>query len=880
LAEKSFCDAKMLDFRGSARLAPMLQRSRVCIVAAALVLGLAACGGRSSILTPSPAEAGGTAPSERCDGRDQDGDGRVDEDFRDPQGRYVDRLNCGSCGHACLGALPNAIEVGCQVIGEQPVCAATRCAGGFGPSQSGSCVALDDHLCLGCLEDGDCGTLAGARCVDIAGEMRCARACGDGCPSGYVCEGADHCAPAGGSCDCNANEPDFSLACTAFGNGGNCVGIAQCKAGTLSECRAPDEICDGADNDCDGKIDETFVDSRGAYSRDLRNCGACGADCTADVDAGLDLTCGGDPFAPSCVHDCPDAADGIQIGDFLDADRELDNGCECRVTASRDDPGGDPLDADCDGADGKILNSFYVSVDGDDSGPGSPTRPLRHIDTAIERAAATFGAEQQRLHVFVASGVYTETVHMRDGVSLHGGYRSDFLAQSTDGFEVIVVAPSDTDAPLGAALTSVRAGFSPTLIEGISFRGRDALGAGEPAAGIDLQEPGVQLVLRHVRVSSGKPGAGNSGIEGAAGSGPSTTPTDGSPPRAAVENAAHTCIAGFSNRVIGGSPGNNICDGVDVSGGTGGASTCPSFGSLEGAGVAGQSNTSVGGSPGIGGVGGRDLSGPIQNDNACPTPVCCGLADFTVPNNVVVLPGAGLPGSDGSSGVSGSACSDPLGSFSFGTWTAGSATDGTNGTAGGGGGGGGAGGGVEMQFIDGSCEFPDGLGGAGGGGGAGGCGGKGGRAGRSGGIAIGVLIRAVSAERLPVLDGVEIITHDGGAGGAGGAGGDGGRGGSGGFGGELPDRLRSSPPLAGPVAGERGGKGGDGGGGGGGGGGCGGSSLGVWVTGLGMQPDLRARFRSGNAINVGEGGAAGLGGGGPAAALDGAAGLSLDVLVR
>jgi hypothetical protein len=482
--------------------------------------------------------------------------------------------------------------------------------------------------------------------------------------------------------------------------------------------------------------------------------------------------------------------------------------------------------------------------------------------------------------VFVASGVYTETVHMRDGVLVHGGYRGDFLAQSTDGFEVVVVAPADTDDPLGAALTGVRVGFSPTLVEGISFRGRDALGPGAAAAAIDLQEPGNMFVLRHVRVRSGKPGAGESGFAGSAGSGPMSTPTDGSPPRAAIENTAHMCISGFSNRVAGGSPGSNVCDGADVSGGTGGASTCPAFGALEGAGFAGRSNTSVGGASGIGGVGGRDLSGPIQNDPACPTAVCCGLADFTVPSNVVVLPGAGLPGSDGASGVGGSACSDPVGGFSFGAWLAGHATDGTNGTAGGGGGGGGAGGGVEMAFVDGTCEFPDGLGGAGGGGGAGGCGGKAGRAGGSGGAAIGVLIRAVSSERLPVLDGVEIVTHAGGDGGAGGAGGDGGRGGSGGFGGELPDQLRSSPPLAGPVAGERGGKGGDGGGGGGGGGGCGGSSLGVWIVGLGDQPDLRARFRSGNAFNIGSGGGAGPGGGGPAPALAGASGLSMDVLVR
>src|SRR5262249_41947238 len=163
-----------------------------------------------------------------------------------------------------------------------------------------------------------------------------------------------------------------------------------------------------------------------------------------------------------------------------------------------------------------------------------PTRPLRSIDTAVQRAFATIGTEGLRNHVFVASGVYTETVHMRDGVFLHGGYRGDFRAQSNSGFEVIVVAPANTDAPLGAALTPRRPGHTRTLLEGISFRGRDAPASGAGAAAIDLEDPGPALVLRNLRVSSGKPGGGQSGAAGGAGAAALSAPGDGDAPRAAI----------------------------------------------------------------------------------------------------------------------------------------------------------------------------------------------------------------------------------------------------------------------------------------------------------------------------------------------------------
>ncbi|MEC7523931.1 MAG: hypothetical protein VYE22_28880, partial [Myxococcota bacterium] len=47
------------------------------------------------------------ALAEACDTQDDDCDGEVDEDFRDAEGRYVDRLHCGACAVPCVEPGPN-----------------------------------------------------------------------------------------------------------------------------------------------------------------------------------------------------------------------------------------------------------------------------------------------------------------------------------------------------------------------------------------------------------------------------------------------------------------------------------------------------------------------------------------------------------------------------------------------------------------------------------------------------------------------------------------------------------------------------------------------------------------------------------------------------
>jgi len=823
-----------------------------------------------------------TPSEEVCNGLDDDLDGEVDEPFRDERGRYVGNDHCGACGASCapMGMLELAAD--CTLLDESPVCAATRCVEGYGVSSTGRCVSAWDHLCLACVDDADCGQIPTARCSDVGGEARCTTGCEFGCPHGYACIG-DACQPMAGSCACEPGD-SFTLACAITDVGDTrCVGSALCEEGVLSACMTREEVCDEVDNDCDGTIDEEFRDRRGAYILDIHHCGECGVDCTLSEVPEGDLICGGDPFAPTCVLDCPDARDGIHPGDRIDADRAIGTGCECTVSEANDLPGPvgaeeSALDVNCDGADGIVLESFYVAADGNDGGPGSPSRPLRSISVALQRALESLESDEPRPHFFIAAGAYTETLVLPDGVQLHGGYRRDFRALDPNGFRVEVRAPADTDAPGGAALQARNAGLRPTVVEWLALRGLDAVGPSAPAFGVYVLEPGPLLAFRNVEIRAGVAGTGVPGPVGEAGAPPTAEARSGDVPRAAVENDAHRCLTTDSNAVRGGEGGSNTCGDREVSGGNGGSSECPAFSAFQPSGAAGRAAGAVAG--GAGGTGGQDSRGPITG-LSCSLPVCCGLADFSVPTEFTG-PQSGLPGADGSSGRPGIGCSDPLGSFDGDRWLGDTPTGGTDGTAGSGAGGGGAGGGTEMEWFPGQCEFRDGLGGGGGGGGAGGCGGRAGGPASSGGPSVAMLIRVADGrESLPALDQVTLAPSDGGRGGDGGAGGDGGLGGTGAFGGALSRAERSTPTLAGPFPGGRGGKGGNGGSGGGGGGGCGGGSIGIWLTGVGdREPPDAARWRTANTFRLARGGGAGLGGGGAAAAADGVTGGARDVVVR
>ncbi|QQR90086.1 MAG: hypothetical protein IPJ88_18395 [Myxococcales bacterium] len=436
---------------------------------------------------------------ELCNNEDDDLDGIVDEDFRDADGRYVHTEHCGGCDRACTTSGSYVISVGCEVLDDVATCIAQQCETGYIPGRNSLCVPEEQHLCLPCVDDGDCGLALGARCVAISDELRCSIRCTDECPEGYSCtEGS--CIPSGGSCSCEQGE-FFAAACALEDPEGNfCVGRAQCTDGQFSECEVPNEVCDEQDNDCDGAIDEDFKNAVGGYDQFVEHCGRCGGDCSVSSTPTLPLTCGGDPFAPSCIVLCEETLDGLAPGDHVDADGQIATGCECVFGSQSDESGpslaeGDALDTNCDGADGIVTQSFYVSPDGDDNNPGSPSKPLQSISEAVLRAEETLETDAIRSHIFIAAGTYIESVTLPAGLHLHGGYRRDFRELDPEGYRVDLRAPSNTTAYGGAALSIVADMNRASSVERLAIYGRDALSDEEPAIALHVINPSGSITL-------------------------------------------------------------------------------------------------------------------------------------------------------------------------------------------------------------------------------------------------------------------------------------------------------------------------------------------------------------------------------------------------
>jgi hypothetical protein len=379
---------------------------------------------------------------------------------------------------------------------------------------------------------------------------------------------------------------------------------------------------------------------------------------------------------------------------------------------------------------GLPCSAVYVAPTGDDGAAGTRDAPVQTITAAIAIASAASPAEA----VFVQAGSYAESIDMKAGVSIYGGFDATWTRADSAVTSITGASPAVT-----FHLITV-----PTSLDHVTIKSADGAGPGASSIGV-LVQSSMKIELDSVTVLPGKGADGADGSDGTGGGG-GTAGANGKP------GMEHSSFPGCDEHTVPvGQPGGSSTCGR--TGGTGGSPGVGDGGGIAGAGGTGGTSGGGGGASGkVGGSGGSGASG-----------------------------GAGAVGAGGLQ----------AGTFASGMYVAANGGNGTSGGNGNGGGGGGGGGGGTTD-----CDSSGGSGAGGGGGGCGGTLGTGGGGGGGsfGVVAIDSTVTLKGATVTAAAGGNGGRGGTGGTGGTGGGGGihatgnsdeqdDGGNGGDGGSGG-------------------------------------------------------------------------------------------------
>jgi len=251
---------------------------------------------------------------------------------------------------------------------------------GTGPDLIFVCVSDVANLCKPCGSSSDCKSIGGVDdvCVDYGDEGAfCGGACDENgeCPDGFSCNETvtvdgiitTQCVNLYGVCECTEKSIALSLwtPCSQQNEFGLCEGKRVCMQEGLGDCDAAvpyEEECDGADNNCDGDVDEDTCDDGVECTEDTclgeegcLNSPLTGEECKdGDIctvaDHCEDGVCIGTPVICDDQNPCTDdacAEDGGCV--FTPNLAQCDDGDPCTVadTCQEGECAGVAVDCDC-----------------------------------------------------------------------------------------------------------------------------------------------------------------------------------------------------------------------------------------------------------------------------------------------------------------------------------------------------------------------------------------------------------------------------------------------------------------------------------------------------------------------------------------------------
>ncbi len=699
------------------------------------------CGNVCTVTNGTPGCSGGSCTVASCTGAWRDCNGQVTDGCEVNTSNTI--ANCGACGTVCN--FPHAAPV-CS----SGTCGIASCLPGWvnanGQLADGceyACVPSNGgvEICDGV--DNDCDTLIDEG-FNLTSDVNNCGACNNVCTAANVLAsqcttgncGVVACTNGFANCDgvystgCEININTNVNSCGSCGNVCNLPNAGEACLGGICQVAT----CEGSFRNCNGTHPDGCEIN---INTSVSNCGGCGNVCNTP---NATNTCTGG----TCGFTCP--------ANRWDLDGNPANGCEyvCTFISAVDLPDLGLVDANCDGIDGEVNNSVFVTTTGSDGNPGTRTAPKLTLAGALSAAIST-----NKRDVLVAGGGYLGQVNITaPNKGLYGGYTAGTWARAL----TTAVTVTGTNTPL--SITNA----NNAVVQLMTFNGADPVGVSATAYGA-LIVNSASVQLERVNISAGAGTAGSSGGTGASGA----AGGNGGQGAPGCEDSSFITCRNCSRPTPG----------------AGGTSTCGRNGGRGGF----PGNEHASGEAGLAGVTANPGPGTPSGGGNWATPAIYWGANGAAVSN-------GTNGSSGGNfGVLG-----PVG------YTVANTTDGTDGADGNGGGGGGGGGGGPN-----AC---DSYGGAGSGGGAGGCKGTRGTRGTSGGGSFGIMLwnSTVQATTCVITASNGGAGGNGGPGGIGGNGGSGGPRNNYGGSGEQDDGSNGAPGGNGSKAGN-GGAGGAGGGG-------------------------------------------------------------------